>query len=315
MAGDVDIVIQSQGGPSFQPLDIKNDVSIDPTKGAGIDTTAYERVKKNRNLTRPPLLSIHCGADGDDLATNRDALLAEIDKATNNQNGRIGALCLFGTSNGCGVILALAKALQKRSGAPKCIYIGLGNVTMIPFKRNPPVVDIGDLQPINCAKGFLRIVEVFTGRLSRVGVPPSVSDAPPPTIIDPGVVADTRKNLFTVAGNRARVVGRSPAGLFSWWWAADSTMKFGEVHGEIPGWTNLPRKSTGSDDFAHHFNLCENIAIPEMRSDIAKGAGEVPDQSDVALSRAGAKGDIQDKVSRTHIWTPKSNVRTPEFPT
>jgi len=252
MAGDVDIVIQSAGGKSFQPF-------FSPQ----VDTSAYQRAKKNRNLTRT-LLEIGCGADGD-LAPNRTALLAEIDKATGNQNQRIGAICLFGTSNGCGLILSLAKALQARPGTPKTLYIGLGDVTIIPFGRDPAVPDIGNLQPTKPPQvsfGFFSRPRVVTKVLA-----PSAADLPPPIIADPGVTADTRKNFFTTQGNRARVFSNSPAGKDTWWWTSDMT--FGEVHGQIPDWTNLARTTTASNDFDHHVELCEKIAIPEMRQDIS----------------------------------------------
>ena len=145
---------------------------------------------------------------------------------------RIGALCLYGSSNGSGLILAIAKALQDR-GAPKATYIGLGDLTMMPFGRNPPVPGIGNLQPTNLPQVRLGLQVNPVSRPFALLLPPSVKDAPPPRIPDPGVFADKRENFFTVEGNRARIFTQSPAGTDNWWWT--STQNFGEVHGEIPG--------------------------------------------------------------------------------
>lgn len=267
MAGDVDVVIESLGSNSFRPFGT-----------AGIDLTFYERAKKIRNLTRT-LLSISCGAD-EDLDSNHKDLLAEIDKATGKNRARIGAICLYGTSNGSGLMLAVGKALQG-SGAPKITYIGVGDLTMMPFGRKPPVPGIGDLQPLNApAVGFGLSANPVAGLGSRLGLPASVSDLAPPRIADPGIDADVRENYFTVQGNRARVFSLSPAGANNWWWT--STQNFGEVHGEIPGWKQLPKTTTdqgsvltrgaGSIDENHHDQLC-GLALKLMRSEAGLALG------------------------------------------
>src|SRR5436309_1583491 len=60
---------------------------------------------------------IQCASVGD-LSTNVSDMIAEMSKLTNGQLGRIGALCLIGTSNGSAYILALAKALKGRAPKP-----------------------------------------------------------------------------------------------------------------------------------------------------------------------------------------------------
>src|SRR5262249_5412551 len=142
--------------------------------------------------------------------------------------GRASAICLYGTSNGSGLILAVGKALQG-SGAPKITYIGVGDLTMMPFGRSPPVPGIGDLQPVNAPQVGLGLsANPVAGLGSRLGLPASVSDLAPPRIADPGIDADIRENYFTVQGNRARGFSLSPAGANNWWWT--STQKFREVH-------------------------------------------------------------------------------------
>lgn len=262
---DIDIVIESAGSNSFRPF-----------SEPGINRTFYDRATKNRNLTRT-LRSIRCGASAD-LGPDLKELLTEIDNATGGDMGRIGALCLYGTSNGSGLILAVAKALQGRS-APKATYVGLGDLTMIPFKRSPPVPGIGDLQPIDAPEISFGLRATNVGLTAKV-LPPSVKDAPPPRIADPGVVADRLENYFTVQGNRARIFSSSPAGSPSWWWT--STQNFGEVHGTIPGWTNIPRttvsegsilvRGPGSVDEGHHDNLC-GIAMRAMQHEAGLALG------------------------------------------
>ena len=269
--GDIDIVVQSLGSNPFRPFGT-----------AGIDTEFYERAKKLRNLDRK-LLSISCGADAD-LGPNLKELMTEIEKATGGQMQRIGALCLFGDSNGSGLILALAKALQQR-GARRANYIGLGDSTLMPFGRNPPVPGIGNLQPINRPQISLGLDAVsginIVGVLVAKGLPPSVSDGEPPRIANPGVEADSLENYFTKEGNRARVFSSCPAGSSNWWWT--STMNFGEVHGEVLGWKNIPRttisdgtillRGPGSIDDGHHVNLCK-IAMAAMRHEAGLALGK-----------------------------------------
>src|SRR5207253_1121206 len=111
-------------------------------------------------------------------------------------------------------------------------------------------------------------------------IPPSVSDGTPPRIADPGVVADKLENYFTVEGNRARVFSQSPAGADNWWWT--STQLFGEVHGEIPGFTPIRKTTTssgsilargpGSVDEGHHDALC-GIAMTAMQHEAGLALG------------------------------------------
>src|SRR5262249_35783917 len=198
---------------------------------------------KIRNLKRT-LLNIGCGTQSPngDFDPNVKELMAEIDKATGNDIKRIGAVALYGTSNGSGQTLALAMALQKR-GAPPPVYIGLGDLTMMPFGRSPDVKDIGNLQPINLPNVSL-VTAVFKGGPSRLGLPPRVADDDFPRIRDPGLAGDLLENYYTRLGNRMRIYTQSPAGADNWWWT--STQNFGEVHGEIEGdkWKNISMATT-----------------------------------------------------------------------
>jgi hypothetical protein len=262
MAGDVDVVIQGNGINSFRPFG-QSDADLD----------AYNRVVKNNKLSRT-LLSISCGAD-EDLDANKNELLKEIDKATGGQTSRLGGVCLFGDSNSCGLILLVAKALQDR-GAPKPLYVGVADVTMMPFGRRPTLPGIGDLQPVNKPPVAFGLKIFVPGVALATVLPPSVKDGPPPRINNPGIVADKLDNFFTVEGNRARVFSRSPAGADDWWWT--STMNFGEVHGELTGWNNirLPTTSTGtilsrgpgSVDDGHHNDLCGQ-AMRRMKGEVS----------------------------------------------
>ncbi len=263
MANEVDLVVQSLGSNPFRPLG-----------SPVIDPGPYETAIKLRKLSRT-LKQIGCGADPD-LAPNLQALLDEIGRATGGDPRRLGVVCLFGTSNGSGLILALARALNRLAGAPRLTYVAVGDLTMMPFGRSPDVPGIGTLQPVNAPDlGLLVTANPFAGLFGR-GLPVSASDIPPPRIADPGIVADRRDNHFTAQGNRVRLFSLSPAGADSWWWT--STQNFGEVHGRIDGWTNLERVTTssgsvivrgpGSIDEGHHDDLCGK-ALLDMKADAA----------------------------------------------
>jgi hypothetical protein len=263
MARDVDIVIQALGINEFKR----------PFGVSGTNLTQYNRALQARNLKRT-LLNLNCGSQNanGDFDPNIKELMAEIDKATGNDVKRIGAVALYGDSNGSGQTLALAMALQKR-GAPKPVYLGLGDLTMMPFGRDPTIRDIGNLQPINMPNVSLGTA-IFLGATSRLGLPPQVADNDFPRIRDPGVVGDLMENYYTRGGNRMRIYTQSPAGADNWWWT--STQNFGEVHGEIEGgnWKNIVKATTsegsiltrgpGSIDEGHHVDLCGQ-AMREMQ--------------------------------------------------
>lgn len=105
MAGEVDVVIEALGSNAFNPIG-----------SSGINRKSYEAAVKLRRLQRT-LLDISCGADPD-LAPNVTDLVRRIDNAVGSQMSKLGCICLYGTSNGSGLILALAKALMDRN-APK----------------------------------------------------------------------------------------------------------------------------------------------------------------------------------------------------
>lgn len=257
MARDIDIVIESSASNSFRPFST-----------SGIDLTGYNRLVKVGNLSRK-LVNIRAGSvgrrDSSDLSGNINSLAVEVDKAIGADMSRVGALVLYGTSNGSGQTLGLAKELQKR-GAPRATYIGVGDLTLMPFGRQPPVPGIGDLQPFNAPRiSAFRAINPFAS-LKSFGLPPNVDEDDFPKISDPGVQGDILENYYTRAGNRMRFYSQSPAGQNTWWWT--STQSFGEVHGEIDGggWKNIVLTTTsdgselargpGSVDEGHHDSLC-----------------------------------------------------------
>lgn len=263
MARDIDIVIESLGSNSFRPFGKAN-----------VDTKLYDQVKANRNLNRT-LHLISCGAE--EVNADVKGMRTELDKLTGGDLGRIGALCLYGTSNGAGFTLTLAKLL-KGTAAPKPAYVGLGDLTLMPFGRKPPLDGIGDLKPVNDPELMFGLGVVTVGG-HVPGLAPQVRRNRP-RIDSPGIVADQLENYFTTEGNRARVSANRPGGT-GWWWF--STQNFAEVHGEVDGWHSNERTTTsigstlvtgpGSVDEGHHDNLCGK-AIKEMRVEAGIALGK-----------------------------------------
>lgn len=276
---DIDVVVLSTASNPFSQ----------PFGPSDIDLTIYERTVKTRNLKRT-LLNIGCGSEGTvpgELGGNIGALVAAIDKATGGDMQRIGALCLYGTSNGSAQTLGLAMALQKRGARPT--YVGLGDLTLMPFKRDPEVPLVGDLQPVHAPRVSLGTGLNPFATLKAYKLPPNVDDSDPPRIRDPGVLGGTLENYYTHNGNRMRVYSQSPAGANNWWWT--STMHHGEVHGEIEGgsWRNKRVATTsdgtillrghGSVDDGHHDSLCTQAqAAMRHQAGIALGdfVGKLP---------------------------------------
>jgi len=104
--------------------------------------TLYLAKAKNRQL-----VAISTGSDGN-LQPNVDALMKLIRDKTSNKLDTIGAFCAVGSSNGCSLVLALAAKLKK-DGAPKLSYVGVTDVTIMPFGRDPVVPNVGIRRPIN----------------------------------------------------------------------------------------------------------------------------------------------------------------------
>lgn len=248
MARDIDLIIESAGQNA-------------PAKASSVNLTEYQIAQQVRGVSRT-LLNLSPGTT-DNIRATVEPTMAKIKAETGGNLGRLGAICLIGFSNGSGQTLAFAKALIA-AGAPKLTYIGIGDLTLYPFGRQPPIDGIGRLIPENAPQIYLGVNMAPGFR----GLAPNAAIGDVPFINNPGIAAETMENFYTVEGNRVRWFPNPPksGALGGWWWT--SSMNGSEVHGRIVGggWDNLPLPTTssgqpyltgsGSIDEGHHDNLC-----------------------------------------------------------
>lgn len=254
MAGEVDLIIETLGQNG-------------PASASQLDLTDYKAAMQVKGVKRQ-LLNLSPGSLPD-IGNTVFPTMAKISAELGGNFSRLGAICLYGHSNGAGQTLAFAQAL-KAQGAPNPVYIGIGDLTMFPFGRIPAVPGVGTLIPKNAPNIDFSLGHILGGR----GVPPNAADGDFPKIDVPGLKAVQKQNYFTQQGNRVRWHPATPiASGGGWWWT--STMNSAEIHGVIGGedWENLPMTTsssgspfltgTGSVDEGHHDSLC-GIALPLM---------------------------------------------------
>jgi hypothetical protein len=247
MAGDVDLIVECIGQNG-------------PAAASGVDISEYNMAIKLKGLTRS-LLNLSPGSTPD-VAVTRDSVLRKIAGELGGNFSRLGAICLIGDSNGAGTILTIAKAL-KANRAPKPVYVAVGDLTMFPFKRDPPIPGLGEMVPKNAPK--VTWGQVFVP--VRGGLAPNAAVGDYPRFDNPGIEGDLLENYFTEQGNRISLFNHTPISPSGgWWWT--SSMKGSEVHGAIEGggWQNIPLMTisdgnplltgSGSIDDVHHGKLC-----------------------------------------------------------
>jgi hypothetical protein len=251
MAGDVDLIVECIG-------------QNPPASASGVPLSEYQMALSLKGLKRS-LLNLSPGSLAD-IGVKRDSVMKTISAEIGGDFSRLGAICLIGDSNGAGTVLSIAKALQANR-APRPVYIGIGDLTLFPYGRNPLVPDIGRLIPKNAPSiGWGQALQ------APRGLAPNADLNDYPRIDNPGIDAERMENYFTEQGNRVCLASWTPVAQFGgWWWT--SSMHGSEIHGWIDGgnWQNIPLMTSstgsavltgpGSIDDGHHGNLCK-IAMP-----------------------------------------------------
>ena len=177
----------------------------------------------------------------------------------------LGRVCLMGRSDGCSLALALAVKLNENGVVPN--FIGVSDVTMFPFGRQPPIEEIGDLKPNNEPPVNFGMKVEFFNPFSRVGfggiVYPSTGSSVAPNVrLKKAITADKKVNLFQTNGNHAKLTKNS-----GWVWF--SSMADGEVHGTVEGFTQEPRHTIALSDLARHVKLNTREHWDKMVDDAA----------------------------------------------
>ena len=169
-------------------------------------------------------------------------------------------------------MLALAAKL-KRLGAPQLGYLGLVDLPMFPFGRNPTLQDLGPMRPINRPVNAAAVPQHPTTLILPPPRYPRTLELTPPVMNFSGLIdADTKRNFYQTEGNGWKIVRRTPPPfeeLFGRWWT--STMAGNEVHGELIGWGNFRARGIGLTDDDKHRNFCSrDDTWGRAESDLAK---------------------------------------------
>lgn len=178
-----------------------------------------EALKQERTLFKGG-----AGVQGSDLTAIRDNLIADMRERAGGKFDKRGILCLFGSSNGAAVALAMAAILQREVTIN---YLCLADLPMFASGRDPAIPGIGDVK----TSAPLTIRTARTLISSRTVA--ADGDRPRVTLND-SIDAKLKENLFQHDGNTIEAHTFRPG----WFWSSD--MKNKEVHGQItnPGWIN-----------------------------------------------------------------------------
>lgn len=239
-----------------------------------IDRAKYEAAKTQFGAART-LTCIKANA-GDNIDTSVDQVLDIIKKKTGGRLATIGSFCALGASNSCALVLALAAKL-KRLGAPPLSYLGLVDLPMFPFGRDPRVTDIGLLRPINRP-----VYGVPAGQYPLTMFPPyyprTLALVPPHLDFSAIIDAQTKRNFYQTEGNHWKLVSETPPPFneyFSRWWTSE--MPGEEVHGTLIGWNNVPAIGAGQTDTSKHIGFCNrDDTWGEAQRDAAKALTQFP---------------------------------------
>ncbi|HWL92058.1 MAG TPA: hypothetical protein VNT79_00865 [Phycisphaerae bacterium] len=212
-----DFVLELDGGAAFAPASFVQD-----DRRAAME--AYFR-RRDQLSQKRTLFKGGAGVQGSNIEVIRDALIADMRRRAGGKFEKAGVLCLFGSSNGAAVALAMAVQLQRELTIN---YLCLADLPMFASGRNPPIPGIGN---VKCSDP----VVITTARSIISSRTVSAEGDRPSVILDADIDAKVKENVFQHNGNSIKAHTFSPG----WFWTSD--MKNDEVHGRInnAGWRNL----------------------------------------------------------------------------
>ena len=259
MADKVDFLIEYIGG--LDPLAIDNFAVNNALK---LQIATYQRLK-----TRTLVRHVKGAGDGDLKATFlraelTNSVVAEMKKAQSDGK-TLGQVLITGFSKGAIYAYKLATEIKAGVSGASILYVGLGDMPIMPYGYNPPVPNF-----------FSSIPENEPTLLPDIFFSPPRALNDPQITVTPTFTAGLKKNYFQGKGNGWGPTRNHPhrsSNAFFWW---SSQMLGKEVHGKII-----------NDDWVN-----EDLKIDRELSDIdnhAKG-------DDEAVKRMGQ--DVSDALNR-----------------
>jgi hypothetical protein len=182
------------------------------------------------------LLRAAAGAKCGPIGPTRDQIILDMRRAADGNFQKDAFLCLFGSSNGAAVALALAAELQNDI---TIVYLCLSDLPLFNGGRSPEIPGVG-----NCAVNRPAYYDVVESGLDSRGVRKQiVTDTifgkgdRPKTTLNCAIEARIKDNIYQHSGNSIEPF------LLRDGWKWTSTMPNHEVHGEITngGWNNFER--------------------------------------------------------------------------
>jgi len=208
-------------------------------------------------------LPVHCG----DITPTRDEIIADMRRQAGGKFEKSSVLCIYGSSNGASVALAVAAELQNELTVK---FICLSDLPMFASGRQPGISGIGDCRVSNPV--HYDVVESkktlnISFQISRGSVRPE-NDCPRVTL-NFNFNAKEKRNYWQNNGNTIKPFIRQNG----WYWG--SSMPNSEVHGEVTGWNNIKLDMSKSNlewyhakDGQYHANLNDSTQ-PDFNRDCA----------------------------------------------
>lgn len=205
------------------------------------------------------LLRAHMGVRGGDIQGTVDLTILTMRHAANADFNKEGFLCLFGSSHGATIALALAAELHEKI---KIIYLCLADLPLFNGGRNPPIegvcrCDCGQPRHYEVVRDVKIGPKIFPKAIKMNNI--FVEGDRPSTLVTKDIRAKTKENVYQHNGNHIKPY------LIRHGWHWSSSMDHEEVHGKIRNsdWINIEKDVSGNPnldslehmDPQHHKNL------------------------------------------------------------
>lgn len=206
------------------------------------------------------------GIRGVGLVDARDRFINDMRNLSGGRIRKESVLCIFGSSHGASVALAVAAALQNELSVN---YICLADLPLFAAGCNPPIPGVGNLKAsppltITAATSMINSRTIFAH-----------GDRPRATL-QPDIGAKVKENFFQHTGNAIKF--SSTTG--QWFWGSDMASTAGfrstnEVHGILHGWNadqeihiSLPTQDWAHRTFGNLADLSHQVLDDHVVSEI-----------------------------------------------
>ena len=200
-------------------------------RAENFSTAAYFKRRKELGQSRM-LISGNCSTREANIPAVRDQVISKMRLHSGGTFDKQAVVCLFGSSNGASLALAVAAALGNELTVN---YVCLADLPLFMGGRQPPIPGVGPLAPSD--------PNMVMGAKSTFGSTTVLTPGDRPRVmLAPDINAKVKENFFQNSGNWVR---RGALHRDKWFWYSD--MAGEEIHGVItnPGWNDPANQEVG----------------------------------------------------------------------